>query len=246
MLQAYFSHSDYEIRKSRSNESRFGKYFHVERDPNGGACVLHAYIDEVARVKEGYVNEFVRDFLRLVFHEEKEGQANFVMGIVHGAAAGLPELLNYFATNHPQAVVKTEVLGRKSEMETLHMEEFYGRVQNSYHNGTYRAGPLLQFSLVGTVNEEVGGYFPEILEILEDDPFLQMTLPWGELSLLRGINRRYSNDGPIMWTRPGEQVVPAAEMARSPQVKRRRYASLSLDIDQSLMFSPHSNKATGV
>jgi hypothetical protein len=32
-----------------------------------------------------------------------------------------------------------------------------------------------------------------------------------------------SNDGPILWIRPGEQLVPTAEMAKSP-AKRRRYS----------------------
>ena len=39
-----------------------------------------------------------------------------------------------------------------------------------------RHGPLHQISLVGTVTEEVGGYFPDLLGRLEENPFLKMVL----------------------------------------------------------------------
>lgn len=49
-----------------------------------------------------------------------------------------------------------------------------------------------------------------------------MTLPWGSLSSLKLDCRSQSDDGPIMWVRPGEQMVPTADMPKSP-FKRRRY-----------------------
>lgn len=42
-----------------------------------------------------------------------------------------------------------------------------------YANGTVRHGPLHQISLVGTVHEEVGGFFPDLLARLETNPFLK-------------------------------------------------------------------------
>lgn len=51
---------------------------------------------------------------------------------------------------------------------------------------------------------------------------MQMTLPWGSLSSLKLDCRSQSDDGPIMWVRPGEQMVPTADMPKSP-FKRRRY-----------------------
>lgn len=51
---------------------------------------------------------------------------------------------------------------------------------------------------------------------------LQMTLPWGSLSSLKLDCRSQSDDGPIMWVRPGEQMVPTADVVKSP-FKRRRY-----------------------
>ena len=74
---------------------------------------------------------------------------------------------------------------------------------------------------MGTRQEEVGDYFPEFLDMLEKSPFLEPVMPWGERSLVAGLPRHRSNDGPILWTRPGEQVVPTAEMSKSPMKRRR-------------------------
>lgn len=49
------------------------------------------------------------------------------------------------------------------------------QVRRTYSNGTYRAGPMRQISLVGAVDEEVGNYFPEFLGMLEESPFLQVS-----------------------------------------------------------------------
>lgn len=48
------------------------------------------------------------------------------------------------------------------------------QVKRTYSHGTYRAGPMRQISLVGAVDEEVGDYFPEFLDMLEDSPFLKV------------------------------------------------------------------------
>jgi lysine-specific demethylase 9 len=48
------------------------------------------------------------------------------------------------------------------------------KVQAHYSCGTFRHGPLHQLSLVGTINEESGGYFPKMLNLLEESPFLRM------------------------------------------------------------------------
>lgn len=80
---------------------------------------------------------------------------------------------------------------------------------------------MRQISLVGAVHEEAGGYFPDILDILEKDPFLNITSPWGEMSCVDLESRSHSNDGPILWIRPGEQMVPAADFKGSPAKRRR-------------------------
>ena len=75
---------------------------------------------------------------------------------------------------------------------------------------------------MGTRQEEVGSYFPEFLDLMETNPFLRATMPWGSRSIVKGMQRNLSNDGPILWTRPGEQVVPTAEITSKSPVKRRR------------------------
>ena len=103
---------------------------------------------------------------------------------------------------------------------------------------------MRQISLVGAVDEEVGDYFPEFLSMLAESPFLevgvcvcvwcdvsiiplnvvmQRTLPWGTFSSLRLQSPTESDDGPIMWVRPGEQMIPMADMPKSP-FKRKRWA----------------------
>lgn len=51
--------------------------------------------------------------------------------------------------------------------------------------------------------------------------WLQRTLPWGTFSSLSLMSPTESDDGPIMWVRPGEQMIPVAEVPKSP-FKRKR------------------------
>lgn len=235
ILEKRFNDVDRCVRKNIDSTLKFGKYIHTYIDPNGGAKVLHSYADELTHVKPEYLKDFSQEFLNLLFKEQHEGQSDYVMGIVHDAALCLPELISYFKTAHPNIVVKVEALCKKSDVSTMKMSDFSDLVENSYDNGTYRAGGLLQLSLVGTVAEESGGYLPDVLDMMEKDPFLNLTLPWGEFSLLNGYDRAKSNDGPIMWVRPGEQMVPSAEVPRSPQGKRRKTAVNEL---QKLQYLP--------
>ena len=46
------------------------------------------------------------------------------------------------------------------------------------------------------------------LDLLEESPFLTKSMPWGPLSMLSSSCRSKSDDGPIMWVRPGEQLIP--------------------------------------
>lgn len=215
-----FNEQDYSIRLNPKEKTRLSHLIHPEVDCNGGASILHVYSDEIAGLREEKLQKFVKLFFREVFAEKSEGVPKNVMGIVHNSAAYLPELVEYFGVHHPNLVVKVASLYKKSDLETLKMAEFLERVQSTYACGTYRSGPLLQFSLVGTVQEESGGYFPDFLDLLEQCLFLKETMPWGSFSALHLSDRNKSNDGPILWVRPGEQVVPTAE-SKSPYKKRR-------------------------
>ena len=61
-----------------------------------------------------------------------------------------------------------------------------------------------------------------MLDLLEQSPFLAMSLPWGSLSTLNLSSRGHSDDGPILWVRPGEQLIPTADQSRHGTPKKKR------------------------
>ncbi|XP_011141872.2 uncharacterized protein LOC105184661 [Harpegnathos saltator] len=200
---------------------KYKKFIHIETYPNGGATVVHMYQDEIDSLSQEQTEELAQEYFKVVFGEDENGNAHHVMGIVHNAAAYLPDLLDYMANTYPTLTVKNGVLGRSSDIETTTMVQYKDQVCKAYNNGTVRYGPLHQISLVGTVHEEVGGYFPDLLQKLEENPFLKMTMPWGPLSVVKMDTPQESNDGPILWIRPGEQLVPTADINKSPYKRRR-------------------------
>lgn len=50
-------------------------------------------------------------------------------------------------------------------------------------------------------------------------------MPWGDMSSLCDMPHTKSNDGPILWMRPGEQSIPTAELGKSP-LKRKRHVEI--------------------
>ncbi|XP_013780805.1 uncharacterized protein LOC106465153 [Limulus polyphemus] len=217
---------------------KYGKFIRKEVYPNGGASVLHLYWNEIAHLKMNDLNELALEFLKETFVEDSPGVARHVIGIVHNAAYNLPDLLELMADKYPNLVVKMGTLTRTSDIETTTMAKCREQVHKCYSQGTYRAGPVHQVSLVGTVHEEAGGFFPEILDMLEKCPFLKLTMPWGFLSSVQMASPQESNDGPILWIRPGEQVVPTADMPKSP-FKRKRSGSNEL---RNLQYLPRASE----
>ncbi|XP_076022665.1 lysine-specific demethylase 9 [Genypterus blacodes] len=233
----FLSHQDHNIRSSHLETGTWCGYFmHEERQANGGGSVLHAYADELACLSPADMEYFAQEFLELAFAEKPRGAASYALAVVHSAASYLPDFLDYFAFNFPNTPVKMEILGKK-DIETTTIANFHSQVSRTYCSGTYRAGPMRQISLVGAVDEEVGDFFPEFLDVLEESPFLKMTLPWGSLSSLKLDCRSQSDDGPIMWVRPGEQMVPTADVPKSP-FKRRR----SMNEIKNLHYLPRASE----
>ncbi|XP_068579024.1 lysine-specific demethylase RSBN1L-like [Cebidichthys violaceus] len=214
----------------------FGRLIHIEQQANGGASVAHAYTEQLSGLSPAEMQRFAQEFVTLSFSEDEAQAACFVMGIIHGAASYLPDFLDYFSYKFPNAPVKMEVLGKK-DIETTTMVNFHSQVKRTYSQGTYRAGAMRQVSLVGAVDEEVGDYFPEFINMLEDSPFLERTLPWGTFSSLRLQSPTESDDGPIMWVRPGEQMIPMADMPKSP-FKRKR----STNEIKNLQYLPRASE----
>ncbi len=150
-------------------------YLHIDTHPNGGASVVHMYQDEIDHLPGDTLDELTQAFFKEVFLEEPSGVAKHVMGVVHGAGSHLPELVTHLGLYHPDLTVKIGHL-KKSEIETVTMEDYMQRVKDSYSHGTFRCGPLLQLSLVGQVSEESGGYFPGILGGLLYSMYAQWSL----------------------------------------------------------------------
>jgi lysine-specific demethylase 9 len=217
---------------------KYGRFYHVEVHPNGGASIVHMYQDELDKLSQEEMVELVDEFFELVFSEDEDGFAYHVMGVVHDGARFLPDLLEHMAENYSNLTVKAGVLGRNNDIETCTMLQYYDQVAKSYDEGTVRYGPLHQISLVGKVHEEVGGYFPDLIGKLEQSPFLKKSMPWGKLSIVQ-MDPRLSNDGPILWIRPGEQLIPTAEMTKTP-LKRQRARINEL---RNLQYLPRSSEA---
>lgn len=191
---------------------KYERFYKVEEHPNGGAKTLHMYYDEIAHFGPSEIEAIAKEFLSEAFREDSGGVARYVLSIVHNAASYLPDLMEYFADSNPQLSVKMGVMGHSgSDIETTTMSTYRDNVHRNYSNGTFRFGPLNQISLVGTVHEEVGGFFPELLSMIEESPFSKLVTPWGEMSSLKMNSPQESNDGPIFWVRPGEQLIPTAD-----------------------------------
>lgn len=125
---SFLSHQDHYIRSScLQTGSRYGRFMHEERQANGGGAVLHAYADELAGLSPAEMEGFAREFLQLTFAEEPKGAATYALAVVHGAAAYLPDFLDYFAFNFPNTPVKMELLGKK-DIETTTIANFHSQV----------------------------------------------------------------------------------------------------------------------
>lgn len=107
----------------------FRQLIHVEQQPNGGALVAHAYCNELSRLSPVEMQRFAQEFVTLAFSEDEANAAHYVMGIIHGAAAYLPDFLDYFSYKFPNSPVKMEILGKK-DIETTTMANFHAQVRS--------------------------------------------------------------------------------------------------------------------
>lgn len=77
----------------------------------------------------------------------------------------------------------------------------------------------IQMGKKGESEEQLQCLMPSFISL--SGVWLQRTLPWGTLSSLRQMDPSESDDGPIMWVRPGEQMIPVTDIPKSP-FKRKR------------------------
>ena len=227
-LDYTLQHQKYITAKSPFAGFKYGHLLHRECDPNGGAWVLHSYKDELAHLSTQEMQEFVGEYFDVAFSEDADGASEYTMAIVHGAAADLPDPLEYLALKHSNLIVKIGAFGRL-EIDTMTVAQFRENVHSSYCAGTHHAGGMMHISLVGVKQEETGDYLAEFLDLMECCPFLCCVMPWGTLSTLDDMPRDHSNDGPILWNRPGEQMVLPVDSSKSP-FKRKRLVQVFVQV----------------
>ncbi|KAM7535477.1 hypothetical protein Aperf_G00000093233 [Anoplocephala perfoliata] len=205
-------------------------FLYVEHYENGGGYILHAYAHEIARLSRDEVSLLAKKFFRSLFTERQKECipvpfSYFCIGVVHGAAKHIPELVNHIGSHHPNLIISTSPLETKNATNTISAKEFSENVFRTYCNGCYRFGPMHAISLVGKKGEERGKFCDDILKMIARDPFLSLVLPWGQLSSLSSMDPQKSNDGPILWVRPGEQALP---LRATSKARSKKAASFSL------------------
>lgn len=125
----FVTHQEHSIRRSSLNTgTKFSNFIHEEHQSNGGALILHAYMDELSFLSPVEMERFSEEFLALTFSENEKNAAHYALAIVHGAAAYLPDFLDYFAFNFPSTPVKMEILGKK-DIETTTISNFHTQVR---------------------------------------------------------------------------------------------------------------------
>ena len=142
----------------------------VETSANGLGKVLHMWQHEIDanNLPESEIEILSKDFIKETFSENEEGYAYYCCSVVHGAAAYLPDFLEYLGSEHGSMTIKHGVIGQPRELETTTMANYREKVAENYCAGTFRLGHLDNVSLVGTVAEESGGYIPDVIDMLED------------------------------------------------------------------------------
>ena len=199
-------------------------YIHTHHHPNGGAATLHLDFSEVKHLSIAKMNHLVLLFYSQLFSQDNI--SNYVMGIIHNAVAEQPDFLSFLSQRYPNLQVKVTLLNSR-EVRTMSISEYYLKVIETFSNGTFRFGNLNQLSLVGCVDEEAGGYLVELLDVLASNQFIQRCLPWGDLNSKKIDFPTDSNDGPILWTRTGEQSISVTDKSFC---KRSRYNSHNLRV----------------
>lgn len=158
--QAMLSSPFLDLPFTNSNEARlrlFDSLIRTEEHPNGGGVIIRAYHNEFVRLSTENLQLFVNYFFDRVYGEVNQ-RAKCSIGVLHDGARDLPDLVDYFSLTYPKMTVKTTNILNSKEVLTTTMGEYRNHVVQTYSNGTFRYGPLMSISLVGTVTgkEECG------------------------------------------------------------------------------------------
>ena len=213
-------------------------YITVEPCPDGGATVVRLDMN-VFDSLNFYQQQLIVDYFFEVTFGETNGVADHVMGIISNGSRGMPNVLKYIVKNEPSLKVKHQVLGKKDVLNCT-ISEFNEKVQNNHSRCIFHEGGLQHVSLVGTKSEESGALFPDLIQLMELNPFFEVTLPWGSLSKYEGIDPAISNDGPIFWVRPGEQFLQSTSGSRNHRGYRLLKNRETLVQDRTTPHADHS------
>lgn len=201
-------------------QCKFRKYVRVIKHPNGGATYIKCDFNQISKeFSKKDIEKFCRQFSRLGFAENR-GFAIFCIAIVENGAGVMPDMFTKLCEESNGTLqVKVGSLTNKQLIETMPIQKYQKDVLETYENGTFRVGPLMAVSTVGAKQEEAGGHFKGFLKELDTHPFTGPMMPWGEFSHLHQMPPTQSDDGPILWVRPGEQMVPMTETRRRDDPK---------------------------
>uniref|UniRef100_A0A915D408 Round spermatid basic protein 1-like protein n=1 Tax=Ditylenchus dipsaci TaxID=166011 RepID=A0A915D408_9BILA len=232
----HYSHShekDHKDKKKKKKKAKlpeisekFRKYVHIDVHPNGGASMLKT---DWRKLKQQLTSEerqiFAEEFITLGL-AELNATPVFVICIIENAAEYLEDVLKHLGLNYSHLPVKIGCLNNKQIVESMPIGQYYKHVMETINHGTYKSGPLHELSLVGPKKEECGHYFKEIIESLEKCPFLGCLLPWGHRAITCNQRPADSDDGPIYWARPGEQMIRTDEAKDTDSKTKRRNSGL--------------------
>lgn len=236
-----YTYSSREAESTVANFSFKQKIFrhliHINTHPNGRATTLHAYQDEIEAhldhpknhysklEKIKFIEQFHEDFAQLTILERHVGEPYFVLGVIHNAAKDLEDPLYVMARDHGSTMIKTEKIDNEKDISTISIRNYFRACRQFYNSSssTTRYGPMRAVSMVGKTGEEVAIYHEEYIQSMEKIPLLKAMLPWGKFSIYADDPEPLkSNDGPILWTRPGEQIFQTAGEGKTLTEKRRK------------------------
>ena len=213
-------------------------FIKVEPCPDGEATVVRLDMDKFEELNYHQQNLIVDYFFEVTFGET-DGVADHVMGIISNGSKDMPNVMNFLVKNAPGLKINHQILGKKDVMNCT-IDEYYNKIKKNHSKCIYHEGGMQHVSLVGTKSEESGSYFPELVEMMEANPFFEVTLPWGSLSRYDGLDPSLSNDGPIFWVRPGEQFLQSTSGSRNHKGYRLLKNRETLVEDRTTPHADHS------
>ena len=213
-------------------------FIKVEACPDGEATVVRLDMEKFDELNVHQQNLIVDYFFEITFGETN-GVADHVMGIISNGAREMPNVFNFLVENAPGLKINHQILGKK-DITNCTIEEYYDKIKKNHSKCIYHEGGMQHVSLVGTKSEESGSYFPELIQMMESNPFFEVTLPWGTLSRYHGLEPSLSNDGPIFWVRPGEQFLQSTSGSRNHKGYRLLKNRETLVADRTTPHADHS------